>query len=135
MMTEFRKSARFQLVVAGLTALAVGGVFVTTGNALASSAGFAVMALLGFQALPIPGRRRPPTIQDERDEAIQRRAYSAGYTALWAFLVAWGVIVPLAFSEGGEVPLALVAPVIWVAWWLLTVVRSLTILVLDSRGF
>ena len=132
-MTEFRRYARFQLIVTSLTAVAVVALLVITGNAMASLAGFSVMALTGFQVLAFSRGRRKP-IQDERDEAIQRRAYAAGYTALWLFLVAWGVSVPLMFASAGSVPLVYVAPVVWVGWWLLASVRAVAILVLDARG-
>ena len=132
-MTEFRKFARFQLGVTVLTAVAVLVLFVITRNAMASLAGFSVMALLGFRALMASHKRRP-TIQDERDAAIQSRAFTAGYTVLWVFLVAWGVGVSLAFGNEGSVPLVFVAPVVWVGWWLMESTRAITILFLDSRG-
>ena len=132
-MTELRKYAWFQLAVAVLTATAVLVILMITGNVMASLAGFSVMALTGLQALiSSRGRRRP--IQDERDETIQRRAMAAGYTVLWLFLVAWGVGVSLAFPVEDGVPLVYVAPVVLVGWWLMTSVRSIAILVLDSRG-
>jgi len=132
-MTEFRKYARFHLVVTTLAVVAVLVILVITGNMMASLSGFSVLALLGFRGL-IPSLSRRLPIQDERDEAIQRRAVTAGYTALWLFLVAWGVAVPLAFANEGGVPLVYVAPVVWVGWWLVATVRPITILVLDSRG-
>ena len=132
-MTEFRKFAWFQLGVTALAAVAVLVMLAITGNVMASLSGFSVLALLGVQGLIFSRRRRSP-IQDERDETIQRRAMAAGYTALWFFLVAWGVGVPLAFSNESDVPLMYVAPVVWVGWWLVASVRSITILVLDSRG-
>ena len=132
-MTELRKYARFQLAVAILAAVAVLMILAITGNVMASLSGFSVLALLGFRAL-ISSRGRRLPIQDERDEAIQRRAFTVGYTALWLFLVAWGVGVPLAFANEHTVPLMYVAPVVWVGWWLMASVRSITILVLDSRG-
>ena len=132
-MTEFRKFARFQLGVTVLTAVAVLVLFAITRNVMASLAGFSVMALLGFRALMASRNRRPP-IQDERDAAIQSRAFTAGYTVLWLFLVAWGVGIPLAFSNEGSVPLVYVAPVVLVGWWLMGSTRAITILVLDSRG-
>ena len=132
-MTELRKHAWFQLAVAVLTALAVLAMLAITGNVMASLAGFSVMALTALPALTFSrGRRRP--IQDERDETIQRRAMAAGYTALWLFLVAWGVSVSLAFPVEDGVPLVYVAPVVLAGWWIMTSVRSITILVLDSRG-
>ncbi len=132
-MTEFRKYARFQLIVAALTAVAVLMMLATTRNVMASLAGFSVMALLGVQGLVFSRRKRSP-IQDERDQAIQRRAMTIGNAALWLLLVVWGVWVPLTFSNEGGVPLIYVAPVVWVGWWLMVSVRSVTILVLDSRG-
>lgn len=132
-MTDFRKYAQFQLAVATLAAVAVLVVLLITGNVMASLSGFSVLALLGFQGLVFYRRRRGP-IQDERDEAIQRRAVAAGYTAFWLFLVAWGVGVPLAFMNEGRVPMEYVAPVVWVGCWLMVSVRSITVLVLDSRG-
>jgi hypothetical protein len=131
--TEFSKYARFRLTVRALAAAAVTVVLAITGNVMASLSGFSVMALLGLRGLnPLRKRRNP--VQDERDEAIQRRAFTAGYTALWLFLVVWGVAVVLAFAKEGSVPMVYVAPVIWVGWWLVASVRSITILVLDSRG-
>lgn len=132
-MTELRKYARFELVVATLAALAVLMILAITGNVMASLSGFSVLALLGFRAL-ISSRSRRLPIQDERDETIQRRAMATGYTALWLFLVAWGVGVSLAFPVEDGVPMVYVAPVVLVGWWLMTSVRSITILVLDSRG-
>ena len=132
-MTEFRKFAWFQLGVTGLAGTAVLVLFIFTGNMMASLSGFSVMALLGFRWL-IGSRDRPPPIQDERDEAIQRRASTAGYAALWIFLVAWGVCIPLTFADEGTVPLVFVAPMVWVGWWLMASVQSVTILVLDTRG-
>jgi len=130
-MTDFRKYARFQLAVAALAAVAVLVVLAITGNVMASLSGFSVLALLGFQGLVFYRRGRGP-IQDERDEAIQHRAVAAGYTAFWLFLVAWGVGVPLAFMNEGRVPLVYVAPVVWVGWWLMVSVRSITVLVLEG---
>ena len=132
-MTEFRKFAWFQLAVTGLAGTAVLVVFAITGNVMASLSGFSVMALLGFRWL-IMTRNRPPPIQDERDEAIQRRASTAGYAGLWIFLVAWGVCIPLAFADEGSVPLVYVAPMVWVGWWIMATVQSFTILLLDTRG-
>jgi cytochrome b561 len=132
-MTELRKYARFQLAVTTLTAVAVLVILAITGNVMVSLSGFSVLALLGFRVLISPRGRRSP-VHDERDEAIQRRAVTAGYTALWLFLVVWGVAMPWAFADGGSVPLVYVAPVIWVGWWLMASVRSITILVLDRRG-
>lgn len=131
-MTSFRKYAFFQLVVAGLAAVAVAALYVLTGKVLASLAGFAFLGLSGLRPVILSDGESP--VQDERDEAIQRRATVAGYTALWLALVAWGVAVPLSFGDSGTVPLSWVAPVVWVAWWLVACVRSVTILVLDSRG-
>lgn len=133
-MTEFRKFAWFQLAVTGLAGTAVLVVYAITGNGMASLSGFSVMALLGFRWLTLSRNRELP-IQDERDEAIHRRASTIGFAALWFFLVAWGVGVPLAFSDEGLVPLVYVASMVWVAWWLMISVQSVTILVLDSRGF
>ncbi len=132
-MTEFRKYARFQLIVVALTAVAVLVMFGTTRNVMASLAGFSVMALLGFRAL-ISSRGRGWPIQDERDKAIQSRAFTAGYTALWLFLVTWGVSMSLAFADEGSVPMIYVAPVVLVGWWLMESTRAITTLVLDSRG-
>lgn len=132
-MTEFRKNALFQLVVAGLAALAVVVLYVWSRNVMASMAGFALLALLESRAMFRRGKGAHP-VQDERDEAMQRQAALVGYVALWLALVAWGVAVPLIFGERGTVPLVWVAPVVWVAWWLVTSVRSVTILVLDRRG-
>ncbi len=131
-MTEFRRYALFQLVVIGLAAVAVAIVYSIFHSLLASLAGFSVLALLGLW--PIVRRR---SVEDERDEAIQRQAGLAGlagHVALWLALVAWSVSVSLVFGERGSVPMVWVAPVIWVAWWLVTLVRSVTILVLDRRG-
>jgi hypothetical protein len=131
--TEFREHARFQLIVVALAGVAFGTVFVLTGDVLPSIAGFAILGVLGFQPWLRRGNRRSP-IQDERDEAIRQKATARGYAALWVLLVAWGVAVPLAFSGAGSVPIEFVAPVVWVAWWVMLLVRSLTIMVLDSRG-
>ena len=132
-MTEFRKLALFQLAVAGLAAVAVISLFAWSGNVLASMAGFAMLALLGLRAALLQGSGTRP-VQDERDEAIQHRATVAGYVALWLALVIWGTAMPLVFGDRGTVPLVWVAPVVWVAWWLVTCVQSITILILDSRG-
>lgn len=132
-MTEFRRYARFQLVVAVVAALTVVGLFATTGNAMASLAGFSVLALLGVQGMKFSRGLRSP-IQDERDEAILRKAVAMGYTVLWLFLVAWGVFIPLAFGDDGQIPMVFVAPVVLVAWWLVVIVRSIAVLVLDGGG-
>ena len=130
-MNEFRRLALFELLVVGLTAIAVVVLFVVTHNVLASQAGFALLALLGFRAL---FRRGRSSVEDERDAEIQRRAALIAFVALWIGLVAWGVFVPLRYGDAGVVPLAWVAPVVWVAAWLVTGVRSVTILVLDRSG-
>ena len=132
-MTEFRKFALFQLAVAGSAAVAVISLFAWSGNVLASMAGFAMLALLGLRAALLQGSGTRP-VQDERDEAIQHRATVAGYVALWLALVIWGTAMPLVFGDRGTVPLVWVAPVVWVAWWLVTCVQSITILILDNRG-
>lgn len=136
-MTALRRKAVFQLVVVGLAALAVGIMYASTGDVMVSLAGFAVLGLLGVR--PVLKRRRGQRrlVYDERDETILRRARLAGHAALWLALVAWGVGVVVRFAWLGDsrsVPLVWVAPVVWVAWWLVTGVRSVAILVLDSRG-
>ena len=132
-MTEFRKFALFQLAVAGLAAAAVIALYAWSGNVTASLAGFALLALMGLRAAFRRGDGTRP-VQDERDDAIRHRATVAGYVALWLALVIWGTAMPLIFGDRGTVPLVWVAPVVWVAWWLVTCVQSITILVLDSRG-
>lgn len=132
-MTEFRRHARFQLAVVGLTALAVAGIYVVTGDVLVSLAGFAVMALLGVRAFVRRSSKGSP-VHDERDQTMQRRAFALGYTALWFVLIVWAVGVTLAFADRGSVPLAWVAPVVWVGWWLMIGVRAATVLVLDRPG-
>jgi hypothetical protein len=130
---EFRRYALFQLIVLGLAATAVVVIYLISGNPLASLAGFAVLALQGLRPwFGKWGGSKP--VQDERDEAIQKQATVAGYVALWLALVAWGTTATLIFGERGSVPLVWVAPVVWVAWWLVTCVQSMTILILDSRG-
>ena len=128
-MTEFRRYALFQLAVTGLAAVAVAAVYSLFHSLLASLAGFALLGLLGLW--PIVRRQ---TVADERDEAIQRQAALTGYVVLWLALVAWSVSMTLAFGERGSVPMVWVAPLVWVAWWLVTVVRSVTILILDQKG-
>ncbi len=132
-MTELRRFARFQLVVSALTALAVLMILAITGNVMASIAGFSVLALTGIRGLA-SSRRKTSPIRDERDQAIQRRAVSAGYSALWLFLIVWGVYTPLKFMDESQVPISYVAPVVCGGWWLVITVRAVSVLVLDSRG-
>jgi hypothetical protein len=128
-MTGSQKYAIYHLAVAAGAAAAVLIVYLLYHNVLAALAGFALLALLGLR----PAVARSP-LEDERDVAIHRQAALAGHVALWLALVVWGVSVTMAFGERGSVPLVWVAPVVWVAWWLVTAVRSVTILVLDRRG-
>lgn len=128
-MTGSRKYAIYHLAVAGAAAVAVLIVYLLSHSMLAALAGFALLALLGLR----PAFARRP-LEDERDVAIHRQATLAGHVALWLALVAWGVSVTMAFGSRGSVPLVWVAPVVWVAWWLFTAVRSATILFLDRRG-
>ena len=132
-MTEFRKHVRFQLLVSILTAAAVLTILMVTRTVMASLAGFSVLALLGARGL-VQARGMGRPIQDERDEAIHREAVTVGYSALWIFLVIWGVSVPLIFMDRGGVPVEYVAPVVWVGWWLVITVRALVALILDLRG-
>jgi hypothetical protein len=132
-MTHLRRSAVFQLIVAGLAALAVAGMLAATGRVLPSLAGFAVLGLLGLRPAILIGRRAT-SVQDERDGAIARRAIVAAHVVLWLALVSWGVAIPLLFGHRGSVPLTWVAPVVPAAMWLVTCVQSVTTLVLDSRG-
>jgi len=128
-MTHSQKYAWYQLAVAALAAVAVLAIYLLSRNVLGALAGFAFLALLGAR----PAFMRRP-VEDERDEAIHRQAALAAHVALWLALVVWGVSVTLAFGDRGSVPLPWVAPVVCVAWWLVTAVRSITILVLDHRG-
>jgi len=128
-MTQSQKYAVYQLAVAALAAVTVIVLYLFFHNVLGACAGFAFLALLG---IPIPFMRRP--IEDERDAAIHRRAGVAAHTVLWLALVVWGVSMTLMYSDSGIVPLPWVAPVVWVAWWLVITVRSIAILVLDHGG-
>lgn len=132
-MTEFRRFALFQLVVAGLTAVAVTLVYVATWNPMTALAGFALLGLQGLRRVIFPGSPASP-VQDERDRSIHQSAMVVSHVALWLGLVAWGVAVPIIFGDSDGVPLVWVAPVVWTAWWLVTVARSVAILVLDGRG-
>lgn len=132
-MTSLHKHARFELLVAALVVMAVAILYAWSGKAMVSLAGFSMLALSGVR-MAVEAARGDAEKGDERDAIITERASVAGYTALWLALVAWGVAVPLRFGADGMVPLVWVAPVIWVAWWLVTVVRSVTILILDRQG-
>ena len=129
-MTALHRQARFELLVAAATAVAVVALLAWSRDLMPSVAGFALLALPAVRHA-LRGGADP---MDERDRAIQQRANVAGYTALWLLLVAWGVGVPLRFADQGSVPLAWVAPVVWIAWWLVIVVRAATTLALDARG-
>lgn len=131
-MTEFRQHARFQLLVAVMAALAVIAIYLGTHKLMASLAGFALLALLDTRAL-LRRRRGVQPVQDERDEAILHRSTVIGYTVVWLAMVAWGVFVPLRYGESGSVPLEWVAPVVWAAWWLVAVTRSMSVLILDRQ--
>ena len=128
-MTNSSRYARYQLVVAVLTAMTVLVIYLFSHNLFASLAGFALLAFLGLR----PAFMRRP-IEDERDQAIHQRATVAGHVALWLALVVWSVSMTLAFDDRGNVPIVWVAPVVWAAWWLVTVVRSVTIIVLDREA-
>lgn len=132
-MTELRRHALYELRVTVLTAVTVAVIYLFTRQVMPSMAGFALLALLGVKALPRRGRSPGPVL-DERDEAIHRQAAITAYTLLWLALVLWGVVVPLRFGEAGSVPIAWVAPVVWVSWWWVTGVRAVATLVLDQRG-
>ena len=73
-------------------------------------------------------------MDDERDEHIHRRAEMIGYKVFWLCFVAWGVLVPWHFWDAGQVPLAFVAPVVYVGFLLVMFVRGVAILVLCARG-
>lgn len=136
-MTALHWDALVQLAVDVVVAVVVGGLYVWTGNLMASLAGFALFALTLYRyTLPMLRRERgrASRMRDERDEAIQRRATGAAHTALWLGLVLWAVAVMVRFHARGAVPLVWVAPVVFVALWLVTSVKSITVLVLDHRG-
>ena len=131
-MTELHRHARRQLLAVILAAISVTALYLWSSNFMASSAGFAWLALPAIVEAFRGGRTRRP-VQDERDEMIAQRATTIGYSALWVGLVVWGVSVPLVFGDEGVVPLVWVAPVLWVAWWTVAGVRAIAILVLDGR--
>jgi hypothetical protein len=132
-MTELNRNARLELLAALLSAVSAVILYLWSSQVLASLAGFAWLALPAIAAAVRRDTART-RLHDERDEQIAARATTVGYAVFWVGLVAWGVTVPLAFGSEGEVPLAWVAPVLWVGWWTVTGVRAVTILVLDSRG-
>jgi hypothetical protein len=128
-MTQTQKYAWYHLAVAALSAVAVLILYLLSHNVLAALAGFALLALLGVRTSFM---RRP--VEDERDVATHRWAVLTADVVLWIALVAWGVSVTLAFGDRGSVPMPWVAPVVPVAWWLVTAVRGIAILVFDRGG-
>lgn len=132
-MTSLHKDARFELVTALLVVVAVAILYAWSGRAMASMAGFSLLALSGVRTAVRSARGDSGEV-DERDEIITQRASVAGYTVFWIAFVAWGLTVTLRFGADGFVPIIWVAPVLWVAWWLVTVVRSITVLVLERQG-
>ncbi len=131
-MSNYRKYAWFHLVVCALTALAVIVLVSVTGNWQGAMAGFSLLSLLGFGEMYFRNNTRRPC-EDERDEENDRKAVMVAYVVFWLCFVAWGTIISLRFSNEGLVPLQLVAPIVFAAWWLIAAIRATTALVLDQR--
>ena len=131
-MSNFRKYAWFHLMVCAITAVAVIVLLSVTGNWQMSMAGFALLSLLGFGEMYFQNDARRPN-EDERDEDNGRKALIVAHLVFWVCFVAWGTGISLRFSAEGLVPLQLVAPMVFIAWWFVTAIRATTALILDQR--
>ncbi len=126
-MSTFQKYARFHLIVT-LSAVAVALIlFIIPATSASYLAGFSILSLLGFGEVYFQKPERKP-IADERDEQINRKALTLAYAVFWICFVGWSVLVTLVFSNEGSIPMQYVAPVIWIAMSLVTLVHSTSVL-------
>lgn len=125
----FTRAHRFHLIVdvtAIVAALALLGI---TGNPLASTAGFAILALHAIAVVRYPKEG----IQDERDIAHKLAASRAGMIAAWiAFVLVATTLVVTRAEE--SVPTWVLAWMVWGGWAIQSVVTSVVALALDHNG-
>jgi hypothetical protein len=131
-MSNFQRYARFHLIVAVTTLIVVLALLIIPATSQGYLAGFSLLSLLGFGEVYFQRPERKP-IEDERDEQINRKALIWAYTVFWICFVGWGVMTTLVFSNKGSIPMDFVEPVVWVAWWLVTIVHSTVVLMLYGK--
>ena len=128
-MTRFRRFHTFQLAVAVGTVTTVLILLVTLRNPGASTAGFAVLALLGLGPLV----DRESGIADERDRHHHWVALRVANAASWILVVLVATGLVLTYSDSC-VPTHSLTLLVLGGWTVQTLVGSSTAIVLDRRG-
>jgi len=131
-MTRYRKYSRFQLLVSLSALVAASVLLLIPATRTAYLAGFGILGLLGVGEILF--NRKGSPLEDERDEAIQRKATTAGFTMLWLGLVGWSLLALFVFSSNGTVPIGVVKPLVPLVWCLMTLTQATWALVLDGRS-
>lgn len=128
-MTRFSRFHTFQLAVA-LAAVAASLILLAAfRNRGASTAGFAVLALLGLG----PVVDRESGIADERDRHHHWVALRVANAASWIVVVLVATGLALVFADSCVPPFALTLLVLG-GWTVQTIVGSATAILLDRRG-
>ncbi|MBN2288818.1 MAG: hypothetical protein JXQ83_05750 [Candidatus Glassbacteria bacterium] len=130
-MNTSQKIAWFTLAVITLALAAYLILLKLTGHPEASTAGFALLGLLGCSPLFL-GRRKGVVLLDERDREIERKAGQAGFFVFWLYFVAFCVLVPFHYGRR-DVPSFLLTLLCLAGVMVLLAARSVAVLVLYRR--
>ena len=131
-MSAMQRAAWFNLAVVALTLVAVLALLPLLGKG--ALGGFGLLGLLGFGPLFL--RRRPgQVLADERDTLIQRRSWVLAYSLFWvAFVLAAALLAPLAYGQGGAVPVWVVQISVFCGFMLVYALGSIATLVQYAGG-
>lgn len=128
-MAGIQKVLVLQIVVSVLAGLTFFGIYLTTGNWNLTNAAYALIALMALEK-----RIRGNDPVDERDKEIIGRASLIAYNIFWACFILACVTVSMAASPSISIPAASLTFIPMAGYFLLTVARSITGLVLYARG-
>lgn len=132
-MAYLQKNAVFTLLIL----LAIAGIFgitlQATGDPIKNCAGFALFALVALMSRRLL-RRGQDLVMDERDKQILKRSTLLAYTVFLICFCACGAGLPLLAGADALIPTSYLAVVPWLGLWIVSVLRSGSILILNARG-
>lgn len=130
-MTAVQKQAWFNLAVVAVTMIAFLCLLPVLG--MKAQGAFGLLGLLAAGVLFFR-KRGGQVVTDERDQWIVRRSAIVAYSILWIVFVLACVVVPFFYGYDGAVPVSVIVTACWVAFMLLYLIASISILIHYRRG-
>ena len=120
-MNGSQKSFLFQFIVVLVAVAVCIIIYLLSGNIEASVAGWAILALLGFEK-----KVRGDSQLDERDNEIREVASRNGYTLFWAVFFISSLAGMQIFNQAAAIPVRYISHLPFVSFAFMVAMRSLS---------